>query len=219
MLSTKPLASLSSGLLARKGQAKPAMRPQGFGGFASTQAAALDDLGWNDMGGGSPPEPTPAPIPAPTPAPVSYMPHVSAEPARPAPAAPSVTPAVPPVVALREALEAEVAREAEPAGPEPSGSSEPEAGPQAPSGGAVAPRPVSLATAARITRDSAKQTKKGKAAFTLRLDGDRHLKLRLASALSGRSAQTIVTEAVDRLLAETPEVDALIAQLPEPKRR
>lgn len=38
-------ASLTAGLLARKGQARPAMRPQGYG-FASD-----DDLGWNDMGG------------------------------------------------------------------------------------------------------------------------------------------------------------------------
>ena len=43
----KPFASLSSGLLARKGAAKPAMRPQGFGHVA---APAIEDLGWNDMG-------------------------------------------------------------------------------------------------------------------------------------------------------------------------
>jgi len=42
----KPFASLSSGLLARKGAARPAMRPQGFG----QGAAGLEDLGWNDMG-------------------------------------------------------------------------------------------------------------------------------------------------------------------------
>ena len=42
----KPFASLSSGLLARKGAAKPAMRPQGFGQVG----AGLEDLGWNDMG-------------------------------------------------------------------------------------------------------------------------------------------------------------------------
>ena len=43
MNEARPFASLSSGLLARKGAAKPAMRPQGFtGGF--------EDLGWNDMG-------------------------------------------------------------------------------------------------------------------------------------------------------------------------
>src|SRR4029453_2563265 len=43
----KPFASLSSGLLARKGAARPAMRPQGFGGQSG---AGLEDLGWNDMG-------------------------------------------------------------------------------------------------------------------------------------------------------------------------
>lgn len=43
----KPVASLSSGLLARKGQARPAMRPQGFVGMNGS----LEDLGWNDMGG------------------------------------------------------------------------------------------------------------------------------------------------------------------------
>ena len=51
MSEPKPLASLSSSLLARKGHAKPAMRPQGFGGFDSINAAVVhDDLGWNDMG-------------------------------------------------------------------------------------------------------------------------------------------------------------------------
>ena len=43
----KAFASLSSGLLARKGAARPAMRPQGFGGQTG---AGLEDLGWNDMG-------------------------------------------------------------------------------------------------------------------------------------------------------------------------
>src|SRR5947199_2995629 len=42
----KPFASLSSGLLARKGAARPAMRPQGFGQVVN----GLEDLGWNDMG-------------------------------------------------------------------------------------------------------------------------------------------------------------------------
>ena len=197
MLGTKPLASLSSGLLARKGQAKPAMRPQGFGGFASTHAAAMEDLGWNDMGGT---EPAP-PAPAPTPTLVSPLPV----PADPVP--------VPPVVSLRESLAAKVEAEAhrdveadvQTATPSPTPTPE--------------PRPVSLATAQRIGRDSAKQTKNGKAAFTLRLDAERHLKLRLASALSGRSAQIMVTEAVDAMLREMTEVDALVAQLPEPKRR
>jgi hypothetical protein len=50
---------------------------------------------------------------------------------------------------------------------------------------------------------------KPKAAFTLRLDPERHLKLRLACAVNGRSAQQIVTDAVDQLLREMPELDAM----------
>ena len=46
MSEPKAFASLSSGLLARKGAARPAMRPQGFGQLGS----GLDDVGWNDMG-------------------------------------------------------------------------------------------------------------------------------------------------------------------------
>ena len=48
-----------------------------------------------------------------------------------------------------------------------------------------------------------------KAAFTLRLDPDRHLKLRLACTLDARSAQAVVTEALDRLLSEMPELSML----------
>ena len=54
---------------------------------------------------------------------------------------------------------------------------------------------------------------KGRAAFTLRLDAQRHMKLRLASTLEGRSAQKLVTEALDRFLAEIPELDAIAAQI------
>ena len=53
----KAFASLSSGLLARKGAARPAMRPQGFG----QSGASLEDLGWNDMGF-EPPKPALAPV-------------------------------------------------------------------------------------------------------------------------------------------------------------
>lgn len=49
-----------------------------------------------------------------------------------------------------------------------------------------------------------------KAAFTLRLDPERHLKLRMACALDARSAQALVTEALDRLLAAMPEIDPLV---------
>ena len=57
MSEPKPIASLSSGLLARKGAARPAMRPQGFG---QVTGSGLEDLGWNDMGF-EPPKPAAAP--------------------------------------------------------------------------------------------------------------------------------------------------------------
>jgi hypothetical protein len=50
---------------------------------------------------------------------------------------------------------------------------------------------------------------KPKSAFTLRLDPSRHLKLRLACAINGRSAQQLVTDALDQLLQNMPEVDAM----------
>ena len=53
-----------------------------------------------------------------------------------------------------------------------------------------------------------------KAAFTLRLDAGRHLKLRLAAAVTGRSAQQVVTEALDAFLEGLPEIDRLAQQLP-----
>jgi predicted RNA-binding Zn ribbon-like protein len=52
-----------------------------------------------------------------------------------------------------------------------------------------------------------------RAAFTLRLDAKRHLKLRLASTVRNRSAQQLVTEALDRFLDAIPEIEALAAQV------
>ena len=54
-----------------------------------------------------------------------------------------------------------------------------------------------------------------KAAFTLRLDQDRHLKLRLACAVGGISAQQLVTRALDELLAAMPELDAMASRAHE----
>jgi len=162
------LAALSSGLLARKGQAKPAMRPQSF----ALAPASLDDLGWNDMG----------PVP----------------PLQPVP--PQPIPPLPPVLAQRAELEAQIE-------------------PAPPAAELVQRRPVSIATAERIRRETGKATAKGKAAFTLRLDADRHLRLRLASAIAGRSSQALVTDALDAFLQTLPEVESLVEQLPPAKRR
>lgn len=158
----KPLAALSSTLLARKGQAKPAMRPHGVPGLAPAPNGN-DDLGWNDMG---------------------------AEP---------VAARVPPVLRQREVLREELA------------ASDP----------SRRLKPVSVATAARFGRETARKhgSAKAKAAFTLRLDHDRHLRLRIASALTNASAQVLITAALDQFLQDLPEVDALIAQLPAPAKR
>jgi hypothetical protein len=51
-----------------------------------------------------------------------------------------------------------------------------------------------------------------KAAFTLRLDEERHLRLRLASALHRRSSQRLVTEALDALLGAMPGLDEMVAK-------
>ncbi|HEY0314479.1 MAG TPA: hypothetical protein VGC56_18545 [Allosphingosinicella sp.] len=55
---------------------------------------------------------------------------------------------------------------------------------------------------------------RGKAAFTLRLDPDRHLQLRLACAVTRRSAQQLVTGALDEFLNSLPEVQALAERVP-----
>jgi hypothetical protein len=59
----------------------------------------------------------------------------------------------------------------------------------------------------------------GKAAFTLRLDPERHLRLRLACAVDHRSAQQIVTKALDEYLSGMPEIDALAGKLPVRSKR
>ncbi|WP_234029120.1 hypothetical protein [Aurantiacibacter spongiae] len=52
-----------------------------------------------------------------------------------------------------------------------------------------------------------------RAAFTLRLDAERHLKLRLAATIRDCSAQTLVTEALDKLLGDIPELDSIAAHV------
>lgn len=52
-----------------------------------------------------------------------------------------------------------------------------------------------------------------RSAFTLRLDAERHLKLKLASTIRGRSAQELVTDALDALLDSMPDIAALASQV------
>ncbi|SNS34821.1 hypothetical protein [Sphingopyxis indica] len=206
----KPLASLSAGLLARKGGARPAMRRQPLGsGPGPLAGAGYDDLGWNDMGYDVDPDQSePAHLVDLKPLmPGSVLAHnlsaeqavddsfepelahdvTEAEPvaAREEPFV-SEAPPVPEVVRQQESLidrVAAVAREVE-------------------------RRPVQKAKAPRSVRA------REKAAFTLRLDAERHLRLRLASAVTGRSAQHILTDLLDDYLAALPEIDAMASRLP-----
>ncbi|HEX7873486.1 MAG TPA: hypothetical protein VF475_11275 [Sphingobium sp.] len=55
-----------------------------------------------------------------------------------------------------------------------------------------------------------------KSAFTLRIDEARHLRLRLLSAVTNQSAQQLLIGALDALIAQHPNIDALAA---DPKVR
>ena len=52
-----------------------------------------------------------------------------------------------------------------------------------------------------------------RAAFTLRLDADRHLKLRLAATMNGISSQALVTQAIDTMFGEIEDLDALVKRM------
>jgi hypothetical protein len=192
MSDPKPLASLSSGLLARKGQAAPAMRRQGMagGGLAgmirtgqpSEPSNEFDDLGWNDMGEEAEYLPGKAGL-----SPMGPSPVVAAPAEVPAPVAPitqDVTPVqaeTPAVVRQQQELERELVA-------------------QQPAPVVAAPKPVIVSPAPSVPTRAAPGSR-GKAAFTLRLDAERHLKLRLVCAVSHRSAQQVVTDALDAFLA------------------
>lgn len=192
----KPFASLSSGLLARKGAARPAMKPQGFGQMGGGN---LEDLGWNDMGF-EPPKPADAPRDATHDAfGEDVVEHPRAHPT-------GLTPIGSPVHDQQaeiegrlgvDELDEEFDETAEPFDAEPETAS------------VIATAPTPAPTPKRAPKPRSAPGTKGKAAFTLRLDPARHLKLRLACAVDGRSAQQIVTDAVDRLLADMPELDAM----------
>ncbi|TMJ18823.1 MAG: hypothetical protein E6G92_03055 [Alphaproteobacteria bacterium] len=195
MNEARPFASLSSGLLARKGTARPAMRPQGYvGGF--------EDLGWNDMGY-NPEPPVEEELPEHIPSSIAAL--------TPSPRGGGVAePDEPEVVAQQRAIAEnfesedydepeEIEQEAE--APEPVV--------------AKAPTPiVKLPKRPRASLPVPSVAPGKKAAFTLRLDAERHLRLRLATAVTRRSAQHIVTAALDQFLASIPEVESLAERVP-----
>lgn len=185
MSEPKPFASLSPSLLARKGAARPAMRPQiqplhQYHDVLARQEqehAGWDDLGWNDMG-----HDVPVAVAAPAEPPAPVLRSVDAAP--PAPSA-DVVPLAPAAPAAETPLP-EVLRQQKD----------------------IVER---LTRPARGRRSALSEGRR--AAFTLRVDADRHLRLRLACTLRNRSAQQLITDALDRLLAELPDVAALAAQV------
>lgn len=162
MSESKSFASLSPTLLARKGAAKPAMRPQlqPMNQFHEATARQMhEDLGWNDMGD--------------------------------------------------DDHHAEMAAAAAHGGAEVVSISEAEA--------ARLRRPAVLDQQDQLAERVSKPSKSRRsalaqgrrAAFTLRLDAERHLALKLAGTVLDKSAQQIVTEALDKLLEDMPEVSSL----------
>lgn len=226
----KPFASLSSGLLARKGAARPAMRPQGFGQLG----AGLEDLGWNDMGF-EPPKPV---VPIRDSEHDAFGEEVDGEAPR---HATGLTPIDSPVHDQQAKLAGRLAADepsvedededtldetAELFDPEVDGEPQPmavdtrapkiseviEEDDPAPVTAVPAEAPVAIVPPRRLPRSRAAPGSKAKAAFTLRLDPERHLRLRLACAIKGLSAQQLVTDALDRLLATIPELDGMAAK-------
>ena len=198
----KPFASLSSGLLARKGAARPAMKPQGFGQMGGGN---LEDLGWNDMGF-EPPKPAEVARDASHDAfGEEVVEHLRVHPT-------GLTPVDSPVhhqqadiadwLGANDSEDEQVDESAEAYVPEPE---------EAPAALAVVRAPAP-APRRHVSRARAAPGSKAKAAFTLRLDPERHLKLRLACAVDGRSAQQIVTDALDHLLERMPELDAMASK-------
>jgi hypothetical protein len=210
------------------------MRPQGFG----QGAAGLEDLGWNDMGF-EPPKAAEAPrdethdgfgedvVEHPRGHPTGLTPVQSPVHTQQAEIAGRFSDDAsdePEAAELEGAVEIDEPAEHYEVEPEPAPKPvqlkvaalpvpaehyevEPEPAPKKPVLVKVAATPVPAPRHAQRTRSA--PGSKSKAAFTLRLDPSRHLKLRLACAVNGSSAQQLVTDALDQLLDLMPELDAM----------
>lgn len=171
-------ASLGPTLLARKGGARPAMRPQWGpmpGGVADEQ---LEDLGWNDMGDAD----------------RDALPGEDASPGEDAGAQ---------IVSINRGALRETNDDVEAA----------EAVENILIKAKPAPRKAVPTGYAKPAKPSATKRNSHRAAFTLRLDTERHLKLRLAATKQGMSAQSLVTEALDVMLAGIDDLDLIATRM------
>lgn len=250
-MSEPHFASLGPTLLARKGGAKPAMRPQlaplpeNFG--EEVDEDKLEDLGWNDMGGD---EGVEDPVSA-----LDFESHgddlivnplrggqvvsITSRKSSDEPLAPSAanedtpgktsllvrhqdkSPARNVLVDAAMDREGELPESDEPksdgevtstADGQPSGPLLREKNPAVKAGENGPTRRPHHGAGSRRAQSGA-QAGGRRAAFTLRLDPERHLKLRLASTLQGISAQALLTEALDAMLEDFEELDALAAHM------
>ena len=186
-MSEAGFASLGPTLLARKGGAKPAMRPQlaplPEHNLAQLADEALEDLGWNDMGSDDDhAHEDGANVVALNRAGTDGMPVAASSPV---------------IKRQQRDLADRVLAAAAMSGPAEDADDEGE-------NSLVLAKPRKAVAKAKSAR---------RAAFTLRLDADRHLKLRLAATMKGVSAQALVTTALDSLLDQIEDLNALAERM------
>lgn len=226
-MSEVSFASLEPSLLARKGGAKPAMRPQLTHLSEAVGEDELEDLGWNDMGDddafNSDFDGHNAAF-----AMASADPE-SAGPASAGPASAGNVFALPP--ARSNSAHARNAANEDAPGQSSNRNASPAASPllqrqhgedsRSDLADAAMPLPASREQDGEdllIQRKLADRSRprKGRserrAAFTLRLDAERHLKLRLAATMHNTSAQSLVTDALDSVFAQIKDLDSLAAR-------
>ncbi len=166
----RPAASLTSGLLARRGGARPAMRRQPIINMHST-GNPHEDLGWNDMGEESKVADAVSPMAMAESVPIH--PQVETKSGEPDSSIAKQIDILAERMATRSSKQA--ARDKV--------------------------RPASLAGTER------------RVAFTLRIDAERHLRLRLLSALTNRSAQRLLIEALDSMIMQNEALGLLVEQV------
>jgi len=188
-MASTSFASLNPSLLARKGGAKPAMRPQiaplsalPSTGDKTDPAERLEDLGWNDMGDDAA---------AAAKGTAASQENLSGE-----------------IVAINEGTKHQIAADRIVS----QARAQQEALAQRIGAQDTDGQDGGERRASRASRRSAFSQGR-RAAFTLRLDRERHLKLRLASAVSGQSAQQLLTRALDEMLERMDEVEELASKV------
>ncbi|MBO9577046.1 MAG: hypothetical protein J7494_15045 [Sphingobium sp.] len=197
MAEIRPAASLTSGLLARRGDARPAMRRQAVS-HLHLPLTPHDDLGWNDHGDED----------------EDLRPTVASLGLTPPDQRPLVDqqedfvgddvevfveeqdrPQLSPITRHLETIAQRLSSVARDTSSKPISIRMP------------SPRPKKLRADPGLSGR--------KAAFTLRLDAERHLRLRLLSALTHRSSQQLLLEALDALLAQHNKVEDLAGRVEE----